>query len=66
MIDRVSRRLMERMLQQNGYEVITAENGRQVVDELLKKRWSAPRRHQLDDAGFRWVRRLHRGDPQLA
>jgi diguanylate cyclase (GGDEF)-like protein len=35
--DRVSRRLMERMLQQNGYEVITAENGQQVVDALTKE-----------------------------
>jgi two-component system, cell cycle response regulator len=32
--DAVSRRLMERMLQQSGYEVITAENGRQAAHEL--------------------------------
>lgn len=32
----VSRRLMERMLQRNGYEVITAEDGRQAARELFK------------------------------
>uniref|UniRef100_E6QMD7 Response regulator receiver modulated diguanylate cyclase n=1 Tax=mine drainage metagenome TaxID=410659 RepID=E6QMD7_9ZZZZ len=35
--DPVSRRLMERLLQQSGYEVITAENGRQAADELARK-----------------------------
>jgi two-component system cell cycle response regulator len=33
--DAVSRRLMERMLQQGGYEVITASNGRAAAKELL-------------------------------
>ena len=33
--DAVSRRLMERMLQQGGYEVITAANGREAAKELL-------------------------------
>jgi len=32
--DLVSRRLMERVLQHSGYEVITADNGRQAVREL--------------------------------
>jgi two-component system cell cycle response regulator len=32
--DPVSRRLMERMLQRSGYEVITVENGRQAAQEL--------------------------------
>jgi two-component system, cell cycle response regulator len=32
--DPVSRRLMERMLQRGGYEVITAENGREAAREL--------------------------------
>jgi len=35
--DRVSRRLIERMLQQNGYEVVAVENGRQAVEELAKE-----------------------------
>jgi two-component system cell cycle response regulator len=39
--DRVSRRLMERMLQQSGYEVITAVNGREAAEELSKP--GAPR-----------------------
>jgi len=39
--DRVSRRLIERMLQQSGYEVISVENGRQAVEELAKE--DAPR-----------------------
>ena len=34
--DRVSLRLMERMLQQNGYDVITVEDGQQAVRELSK------------------------------
>jgi two-component system cell cycle response regulator len=34
--DPVSRRLMERMLQRGGYEVITAQNGRQAADELSR------------------------------
>jgi two-component system cell cycle response regulator len=63
--DRVSRRLMERMLQQNGYEVITAENGRQVVDILTKEggprlaviNWMMP---ELDGPGVcREVRASH-------
>jgi two-component system, cell cycle response regulator len=33
--DAVSRRLMERMLQHGGYEVITAANGRAAARELL-------------------------------
>lgn len=32
--DAVSRRLMERMLQRNGYEVVTAENGREAAEIL--------------------------------
>ena len=68
--DRVSRRLMERMLQQNGYEVITAENGRQVVDELAKEggprlaviNWMMP---ELDGPGVcREVRAKH-GDSYI-
>jgi len=39
--DRISLRLLERMLQQSGYEVIAVENGRQAVDELAKP--DAPR-----------------------
>jgi two-component system cell cycle response regulator len=35
--DPVSRRLMERILQQSGYEVITAANGRQAAHELAKE-----------------------------
>jgi two-component system, cell cycle response regulator len=35
--DAVSRRLMERILQQSGYEVITAENGRQAAHELASE-----------------------------
>jgi two-component system, cell cycle response regulator len=34
--DPVSRRLMERMLQRGGYEVITAQNGRQAAHELSR------------------------------
>lgn len=34
--DPVSRRLMERMLQRGGYEVITAQNGRQAEHELSR------------------------------
>jgi len=34
--DRVSRRLMERMLQQSGYEVISAANGREAANILAK------------------------------
>jgi two-component system, cell cycle response regulator len=34
--DLISRRLMERMLQSSGYEVVTANNGRQAADELSK------------------------------
>jgi two-component system, cell cycle response regulator len=32
--DPISRRLMERMLQNSGYQVVTAENGRQALHEL--------------------------------
>jgi two-component system, cell cycle response regulator len=35
--DPVSRRLMERILQQSGYEVIATENGRQAADELANE-----------------------------
>jgi two-component system cell cycle response regulator len=35
--DPVSRRLMERILQQCGYEVVLVENGRQAVHELARK-----------------------------
>lgn len=35
--DPVSRRLMERILQQSGYEVITVENGRQAAQELSRE-----------------------------
>jgi two-component system, cell cycle response regulator len=34
--DPVSRRMMERMLQRGGYEVITAQNGRQAAHELSR------------------------------
>jgi two-component system cell cycle response regulator len=44
--DMVSRRLMERMLQHSGYEVITAENGRQAALELSKP--GGPRLALLD------------------
>jgi two-component system cell cycle response regulator len=44
--DTVSRRLMERMLQQSGYEVITAEDGRQAALELSKP--GGPRLALLD------------------
>jgi two-component system, cell cycle response regulator len=35
--DPVSRRLMERILQQSAYEVILVENGRQAVQELVRE-----------------------------
>ncbi len=44
--DRVSRRLMERMLRSNGYDVVTAENGRQAMDELSRE--GSPRLALLD------------------
>jgi two-component system, cell cycle response regulator len=44
--DSVSRRLMERMLQHSGYEVITAEDGRQAALELSKP--GGPRLALLD------------------
>jgi two-component system cell cycle response regulator len=34
--DRVSRRLMERMLERDGYEVVSAANGREAADILMK------------------------------
>ena len=44
--DHVSRLLMERMLRSNGYEVVTAENGRQALQELFRK--DSPRLALLD------------------
>jgi two-component system, cell cycle response regulator len=44
--DHVSRLLMERMLRSNGYEVVTAENGRQAMQELSRK--DGPRLALLD------------------
>jgi two-component system cell cycle response regulator len=44
--DHVSRRLLERMLQSNGYDVVTAENGRQAMDELSRE--DSPRLALLD------------------
>jgi diguanylate cyclase (GGDEF)-like protein len=44
--DHVSRRLLERMLQSNGYDVVTAENGRQAMDELSRE--DSPRLAILD------------------
>lgn len=44
--DHVSRRLMERMLQSNGYDVVTAEDGRQAMDELSHE--DSPRLALLD------------------
>jgi diguanylate cyclase (GGDEF)-like protein len=35
--DPVSRRLMERILQKSGYEVVTAENGAQALEELFRE-----------------------------
>ena len=63
--DAVSRRLMERMLQQSGYEVLTAENGRMAAIELAKPNgprlalidWMMP---ELDGLGVcREVRSRH-------
>jgi two-component system cell cycle response regulator len=44
--DRVSRFLMERMLRSNGYDVVTAENGRQALHELSRE--DRPRLALLD------------------
>jgi two-component system, cell cycle response regulator len=44
--DPVSRRLMERMLQRGGYEVITVQNGRQAAHEL--SRLGGPRLALID------------------
>ncbi|SNT43929.1 response regulator receiver modulated diguanylate cyclase [Granulicella rosea] len=44
--DRISRMLMERMLQQSGYEVVTAEDGLQAAAELEKP--GGPRLALLD------------------
>jgi two-component system, cell cycle response regulator len=44
--DPVSRRLMERVLQKSGYEVVTAENGAQALKELFRK--DGPRLALLD------------------
>jgi two-component system, cell cycle response regulator len=44
--DQVSRLLMERMLRSNGYDVVTAENGRQALQELSRK--DSPRLALLD------------------
>ncbi len=44
--DPVSRLLMQRMLQSNGYDVITAENGRQALQQLSRK--DSPRLALLD------------------
>jgi two-component system cell cycle response regulator len=63
--DPVSRRLMERILQQSGYEVIPAENGMQAVRELAREGgprlalidWMMP---ELDGPGVcREVRNKH-------
>jgi diguanylate cyclase (GGDEF)-like protein len=44
--DPVSRLLMERMLRSNGYEVVTAENGHQALQQLSRK--DSPRLALLD------------------
>jgi two-component system, cell cycle response regulator len=44
--DPVSLRMMEKMLQQSGYEVVTAKDGRQAVDELSKQ--NGPRLALID------------------
>jgi two-component system cell cycle response regulator len=44
--DPVSRRLMERTLQKSGYEVVTAENGAQALEELSRE--GGPRLALLD------------------
>jgi len=44
--DHVSRLIMERMLRSNGYEVVTAENGRQALHELSRE--DSPRLALLD------------------
>lgn len=44
--DQLSRRIMERMLRSNGYDVVTAENGRQAMDELSRE--DSPRLALLD------------------
>jgi two-component system cell cycle response regulator len=44
--DPVSRRLMERTLQKSGYEVVTAEDGAQALEELSRK--DGPRLALLD------------------
>jgi len=44
--DPVSRRLLERMLQHSGYEVVTADNGRQAARELTKE--NGPRLALID------------------
>jgi two-component system, cell cycle response regulator len=44
--DPVSRRLMERILQQSGYEVIPVDNGRQAAHELVRE--DGPRLALLD------------------
>jgi len=44
--DPVSRRLMERTLQKSGYDVVTAENGTQALEELSKE--DGPRLALLD------------------
>jgi two-component system, cell cycle response regulator len=65
--DQVSLRMMERMLQNSGYEVITADNGREAARELSKPGgprlalidWMMP---ELDGPGVcRAVRRRHDG-----
>jgi PleD family two-component response regulator len=44
--DPVSRRMIERMLQQSGYEVVTVKDGRQAADELSKQ--NGPRLALID------------------
>ena len=44
--DVISRRVMERMLQSSGYDVVTAENGRQALDKLTRD--GGPRLALLD------------------
>lgn len=44
--DHLSRRIMERMLRSNGYDVVTAENGRQAMEELSRE--DSPRLALLD------------------